>query len=214
MRVNDGVDTTLALHSAPSPASPAPPLEPLSHHSSAIETKITLDKGVAKPGAPIYPASFEHHALWLEGRRGGKPWPGFSPANQPSSSPSSPPRSSSAAPAAAAAAAAGHGGVGDGGAGACSGGEEAVGESRPALPAAIGATTSGGFSFLRGGGAGRAVCEAVAVRDAFALSVACCRRRRGSGRRRQRPRQPWALVLVGNEAGGWVRPAVAYVATS
>lgn len=142
----------------------------------------------------------------MQGRQDGKPWSGFSLTNRPS-----PLRcpSSFSPDGAAAAATTGDGSVG---------GDEAAGGSLPAPPAAIGAATSGGFSFLRGRGGGRAVCEAVAVRDAFAISVACCRRQGGGGRGRVRglgrPRRPWALVLVGNEAGGWVRPAVAVVAAS
>eukprot|EP00903_Cladosiphon_okamuranus_P012367 g11592.t1 len=170
---------------------------------TVVELTISLDKGVPKPGAPIYPASLEHHALWIQGRRDGKPWSGFSLANRPSPlrSPLSP------SPAGTTAAAS----TGDGSVS----GEEASGGSWPALPATIGAVTSGGFSLVRGGGRGRAVCEAVAIRDAFALSVACCGRQRGGGRGLgRRPRRPWALVLVGNEAGGWVRPAAAVVAAS
>ncbi len=193
--------------------------------------KISLDKGVPKPGALIHAASTEHYALWMRGRQdGGVPWPGFAlPA--PTHSSSSPPLptdpssdgsgvGSADDPAAAAARGEGIGGE--------PGQEAPAGQALPP-PIAIGATTSGGFSFLRGRGAGRAVCEAVAVRDALLLSAYFRRRQEvvagsggggggcGSGhggQRQQRERRPWALVLVGNEAGGWLRPAVASLAAS
>lgn len=154
----------------------------------------------------------------MQGRRDGKPWSGFSPTNRPS--PVLPPSPLSSSVGAGAGAGAAAIGVDEGGSGGASGGDETARGLWPTtalVTAAMGATTSGGFSFLLGGGAGRAVCEAVAVRDAFALSAACCRRQRGGGVGGwgpERPRRPWALVLVGNEAGGWVRPAVAYVEAS
>lgn len=83
------------------------------------------------------------------------------------------------------------------------------------LSRALGAVTSGGFSFLRGGGVGRAICEAVAVRDALLTSASCCReyfeKFESEGDYESwdaRAEQPWALVLVGNDAGIWFRPAL------
>eukprot|EP00752_Nemacystus_decipiens_P012200 g10816.t1 len=198
----DGRVWAASMLSSPPPP-PPPPLRLA--FPTVVELVITLDKGVPKPGAPIYPATLEHHAFWLEGLQKGKPWSGFSPANQ---NPSFQPWQSSLVPSPAATAAAAAAAA----AATSRGGGEAVRGAPPALRAALGATTSGGFSFLRGGGAGRAVCGAVAARDAFELSAACRRGRGGFGP--GRPRQPWALVLVGNEAGGWVRPAVARMAAS
>jgi len=200
-------------------------------------TKISLDKGVPKPGALVHAASAEHYALWMRGRRDGISWPGFALPN-PTQSSSSPPLPTGASLAGGgvgydddtAAAARGEGEGAD---------EEPEQEEAPtgqALPplVAVGAVTSGGFSFLRGRGTGRAVCEAVAVRDALLLSSYFRRRQEvkggsgdggeggsgseegAAGQRRwlQQERRPWALVLVGNEAGGWLRPAVASLATS
>lgn len=66
---------------------------------------------------------------------------------------------------------------------------------------------------------GRAVCEAVAVRDAFWTSLSCSRRHQGGhaagkGQHRWQQGRPWALVFVGDKAGSWLRPAVAFVADS
>lgn len=92
------------------------------------------------------------------------------------------------------------------------------------LPPAIGAVTTGGFSFLCGNGVGRGVCEAIAVRDALAVSPA----RRGvaavwgrDGKRDMEIDQQnagcngeaWGLALVGSSAQGcskahWLRPCV------
>lgn len=82
------------------------------------------------------------------------------------------------------------------------------------VPPAIGAVTSGGFSILRGGAIGRGYCEARAVRSAIFGSVGHHRylSHDVSGEIRTadhlRPPQGWALVLVGNDAGSWFRPAI------
>ena len=103
-----------------------------------------------------------------------------------------------------------------------------VAATAPAATSAIGAVTSGGFSFLRGGGTGRAVCEAGALRDALFLSSShrCAPGGGGGegggredsglgdegGRELGEEGQPWALVLVGNDARSWFRPALATLA--
>ncbi|CAN0215647.1 unnamed protein product [Pylaiella littoralis] len=205
-------DRTSLLLSSPLPL-PLPLLPLRLAFPTALELVIVQDKGVPKAGATVFAATPRHHSLWVQGRReGGKPWPGCS-----SLSPPPPPSLSSSSSSVYHPQACGGSGTtahlaGGGG--------------------AIGATTSGGFSFLRGGGAGRAICEAVAVRDAFLLSLSCCGRQGaggggggdGDGGRRlsggaegrqqqqQQQRQPWALVLIGNDAGDWLRPAVACVA--
>ncbi|CAM9685266.1 unnamed protein product, partial [Ectocarpus sp. 12 AP-2014] len=149
---------------------------------TVLELVIVQDKGVPKAGAPLHAASPKLHALWMQGRRNGKPWPGLPAKDTLLAAVGSP--------------------CGD-----------------VSATAAIGAVTSGGVSYLQGVGVGRGVCEAVAVRDALLASLFCCRQRRGSGRggggeTRQwgQQRRAWALVLVGNEAGDWFRPAVAYMA--
>lgn len=77
---------------------------------------------------------------------------------------------------------------------------------------AIGSVTSAGFSFLRGGGAGRGVCEAVAVRDALFASLMACGGR--NYRCTSSGQQAWALVLVGNHARDWWRPAIMSISTA
>lgn len=92
------------------------------------------------------------------------------------------------------------------------------------LPPVIGAVSTGGFSFLCGNGVGRGVCEAIAVRDALAVSPA----RRGVspvwGRGGKfdmeiveeyagHNGEVWGLALLGSSAQGcnkahWLRPCV------
>lgn len=96
-------------------------------------------------------------------------------------------------------------------------GQSAVGR----LPSPMGVVTSGGFSFLRGRGVGRGVCEAVAARDALVVSASACRAfvaRSGNDaneQARNSSRQQWALVLVrssvGNDKGNWLRPGLVVV---
>ncbi|CAM9648779.1 unnamed protein product [Ectocarpus sp. 8 AP-2014] len=174
--VDGGNRLSLDLRSPP----PPPPLRLAL--PTVLELVIVLDKGAPKAGAPLHAASPKHHALWMQGRRNGKPWPGLSAKDALLA---------------------------------------AVGSPCGDLPAtaAIGAVTSGGVSYLRGVGVGRGVCEAVTVRDALLASLFSCRQRRGSGggggggtRQWGQQRRAWALLLVGNEAGDWFRPAEAIVA--
>lgn len=61
---------------------------------------------------------------------------------------------------------------------------------------------------MRGGGVGRAVCEALAVRDALAATVSFPSHRVVGGGGSKGSGHPSALVMIGNEAGDWFRPAV------
>ncbi|CAN0219663.1 unnamed protein product, partial [Ectocarpus fasciculatus] len=57
------------------PPPPPPPLQLAL--PTVLELVIVQDKGVPKAGAPLHAASPKHHALWMQGRRNGKPWPGL-----------------------------------------------------------------------------------------------------------------------------------------
>ena len=150
-------------------------------------SQLRQRKGVPKAGALIRPASSHHHDLWLEGERAGaQPWPGFGATAPPPPVEGIPHRASA----------------------------RLLGGSLEQVGPAMGAVTSGGFSFLRGCAVGRGVCEAVALRDAMFSSLVHghrCRQELGTFGRASSPAHGWALVLVGNEAGSWFRPAVVEV---